>query len=121
MWPLRFLGWVASGFHVSPSPLHLASNQLILNHHKIIPFTANPLLCRQKQETLNQRVQGSSPCAPTKPINVLGQDRAPTVKSGGTIWDTALGGQPWPLVGHTVSGQVPTRRGCAPVVAPGAR
>ena len=38
--------------HVSPSPLHLASNQLILNHHKIIPFTANPLLCGQKQETL---------------------------------------------------------------------
>ena len=74
-----------------------------------------------EQLTLNQRVQGSSPCAPTKPINVLGQDRAPTVKSGGTIWGTALGGQPWPLVGHTVSGQFPTRRGCAPVVAPGAR
>jgi hypothetical protein len=50
---------------------------------------------------------------------VLGQDRAPTVKSGGTIWGTALGGQPWPLVGHTVSGQFPTRRGCAPVVALG--
>jgi hypothetical protein len=79
--------------------------------------------CRSKHDwwTLNQRVQGSSPCAPTKPINVLGQDRAPTVKSGGTIWGTALGGQPWPLVGHTVSGQFPTRRGCAPVVAPGAR
>ena len=54
---------------------------------------------RKRSETsyrlpLNQRVQGSNPCAPTKPINVLGQDRAPTVKSGGTIWGTALGGQP---------------------------
>jgi hypothetical protein len=46
-------------------PLHLASNLLILNHRKIIPFTANPLFSRQKQQTLNQRVQGSSPCAPT--------------------------------------------------------
>ena len=52
-------------------PLHLASNLLILNHRKIIPFTANPLFSRQKQQTLNQRVQGSSPCAPTKQINCL--------------------------------------------------
>jgi hypothetical protein len=52
-------------WHVSSSPLHFVSNLLILNHRKIIPFTANPLFFWQKHQTLNQRVQGSSPCAPT--------------------------------------------------------
>jgi hypothetical protein len=52
--------------YVNSGPLHLASNLLILNHHKIIPFTANPLIYRQEQQSLNRRVQGSSPCAPTK-------------------------------------------------------
>src|SRR5208282_3352423 len=46
-------------------PLHIASKLLILNRHEIIPFTASPLFSRQKQQSLNQRVQGSSPCAPT--------------------------------------------------------
>jgi hypothetical protein len=31
-----------------------------------ISFPSNPLKCRIKHATLNQRVQGSSPCAPTK-------------------------------------------------------
>jgi hypothetical protein len=46
-------------------PLHIASKLLILNRHEIIPFTASPLFSRRKQQSLNQRVQGSSPCAPT--------------------------------------------------------
>jgi hypothetical protein len=51
-------------------PLHIASKLLILNRHEIIPFTASPLFSRQKQQSLNQRVQGSSPCArpPKYPI-----------------------------------------------------
>jgi hypothetical protein len=46
-------------------PLHIVFNLLILNHHEIIPFTATPLFSRQKQQSLNQRVPGSSPGAPT--------------------------------------------------------
>jgi hypothetical protein len=46
-------------------PLHFASNLLILNSRQINSFTANLLCPRQEQQSLNQRVQGSSPCAPT--------------------------------------------------------
>jgi hypothetical protein len=44
---------------------------LILNSRQIIPFTVNPLCSWQKQQPLNQRVQGSSPCAPTKLSSVF--------------------------------------------------
>ena len=57
--------------NVGSSPLHLASNLLILNHHKIISFTVNPLIYRREQQSLNQRVPGSSPGAPTNNIKHL--------------------------------------------------
>jgi hypothetical protein len=36
-----------------------------------ISFPSNPLKCRIKHVTLNQRVQGSSPCAPTIDVATL--------------------------------------------------
>jgi hypothetical protein len=42
------------------------SNSLISNAAIFIYFPANVLKCCIKLVTLNQRVQGSSPCAPTK-------------------------------------------------------
>jgi hypothetical protein len=45
---------------------------------RLSPAGARPLRrnTQSGQLTLNQRVQGSSPCAPTRPIKGLGQDRA---------------------------------------------
>jgi hypothetical protein len=38
---------------------------LISNGHEITPFTANRLKTHRKHQSLNQRVVGSSPTAPT--------------------------------------------------------
>ena len=46
-----------------------------------------------------------SPCAPTNTNQCVRPRSSADHEIGGTIWGTALGGQPWPLVGHTVSGQ----------------
>jgi hypothetical protein len=46
------------------------SNSLMSNAAIFISFPSNPLKCRIKHVTLNQRVQGSSPCAPTSKIVV---------------------------------------------------
>ena len=40
------------------------------NAEIFISFLANLLISASKHVTLNQRVQGSSPCAPTKNINI---------------------------------------------------
>ena len=55
-------------------PLYFASNLLISNHHEITPFTANPLMSKQEQQPLNQRVAGSSPAAPTTLFRNLSGD-----------------------------------------------
>jgi hypothetical protein len=47
------------------SNLHFACNQLILLGSNCFVFTANQLIYLPKNETLNQRVPGSSPGAPT--------------------------------------------------------
>jgi hypothetical protein len=49
------------------------SNSLMGNAAIFIFFPSNPLKCRIKHVTLNQRVQGSSPCAPTNKFNMLVQ------------------------------------------------
>jgi hypothetical protein len=45
--------------------LLIASNPLFCNSAKLHQFEVKPLRQMEKAETLNQRVQGSSPCAPT--------------------------------------------------------
>src|SRR6516225_3199933 len=52
--------------HHRSLPLHSGFDPLILNHRQLAPFTAIALISRPEQKSLNQRVQGSSPCAPTK-------------------------------------------------------
>jgi hypothetical protein len=45
--------------------LHFSRNSLFCNGTKMLQFVIKPLTLQQKDVTLNQRVQGSSPCAPT--------------------------------------------------------
>jgi hypothetical protein len=52
--------------HRRSLPLHSGFNLLIWNYRQLAPFTAIELISRPEQKSLNQRVQGSSPCAPTK-------------------------------------------------------
>ena len=59
------------------------------NAEIFISFLANLLICGSKHVTLNQRVQGSSPCAPTNKIKRLCDYREGGVSVGVTLRVTA--------------------------------
>ena len=50
--------------------LHFTRNRLFCNGTKWNQFEVKPLIYKQNDVTLNQRVPGSSPGAPTKPFKI---------------------------------------------------
>ena len=75
-----------------PPGLHSRCNRLIFRMSKLVRFTDKPLNEAHKEETLNQRVPGSSPGAPTKNIKHLqDQRRARSSQNGplGRSWEDA--------------------------------
>jgi hypothetical protein len=66
-YPSRWHAWKGPPVLLVPiCGLHLDGNRLICNTRKCNQFASKPLIFQLSKLTLNQRVQGSSPCAPTK-------------------------------------------------------